>query len=62
MYFKDLFLKFKDFSKNFKIFTKIQGLFKDFEDRHEIQGFQGFFQGCGNPDIGMTIAGNVQMF
>ncbi len=29
-----------------KIFTKTQGLFKDWRG---IQGFQGFFQGCGNP-------------
>ena len=26
-----------------------QGLFKDFKDLSEIQGFQGFFQGCGHP-------------
>ncbi len=32
-----------------KILTEIQGLFKDFKDRHEIQGCQDFFQGCGNP-------------
>ena len=32
---------------------EIQGLFKDFKDRHEIQGFQRFFHGCGNPDIPM---------
>ncbi len=29
-----------------KILTKIQGLFKNFKDRHETQGF---FQGCGKP-------------
>ena len=29
--------------------SEIQGLLKDFKDRHKIQGFQGLFQGCGNP-------------
>ena len=47
--FKDQFQNSRTFQGSFKIFTKIQGLFKDFKDQHEIQGFQGFFQGCGNP-------------
>ncbi len=33
------------------MFTRIQGLFKDVKDQHEILGFKGFFQGCGNPSV-----------
>ena len=47
--FKDLMDHFKN-SKTFqgssKIPNEVQGPSKDFKDRHEIQGFQGFFQGC----------------
>ncbi len=49
--FKDHFQNSRTFQGSSRIFTKIQGLFKDFKDWHEIQGFQGFFQGCGNPVI-----------
>ncbi len=47
--FKDHFQNSRTFQGYSKIFTKIQGLFKDFKDQLEIQGFQGIFQGCGNP-------------
>ena len=47
--FKDHFQNSRTFQGSSKMFTKIQGLFKDFMDRHEIQGF---FQGCGNPVMG----------
>ena len=36
----------RTFKESSKFFTKIQELFKDFNNRHEIQGF---FKGCGNP-------------
>ncbi len=52
--FKDHFQNSRTFQGSSNILTEIQGLFKD---RHEIQGFQGFFQGCGNP----AIVSNVQM-
>ncbi len=61
MYYIGLSAEFKDFKYHFqnsrtfqgssKMFTKIQGLFKDFKDQHEIQGFQGFSLGCGNPAL-----------
>ena len=55
---KDDFQNSRTFHGSSKILTKIQGTFKDFKDRHEIQGFQGFFfQACGNPDI----LSNVQL-
>ena len=51
--------KFKDFKHHFqnsrafqgssKIAIETQGLFKNFKDLSEIQGFQGIFQGCGHP-------------
>ncbi len=37
------------FQGSFEIAIEIQGVFKDFKDLSEIQGFQGFFQGCGHP-------------
>ncbi len=52
MDFKGVFQNSRTFQGYSKIQNKIQGPFKDFKDRHSIQGFQGFFQGCGNPDGG----------
>ncbi len=49
--FKDHFQNSRTFQGYSEIFTKLQGLFKDFNDRFEIQGFQGFFQGYGNNAI-----------
>ncbi len=49
--FKDHFQNSRTFQGFSKIVTKNQGHFKDFKDQREIQGFQGFFQGCGNPVI-----------
>ncbi len=40
-----------------RIILKIQGPFKDFKDLSEIQGFQGFFQGCGHPVASMNLTG-----
>ena len=60
--FKDHFQNPRTFQGSSRIFTKIQGLFKDFKDRHEIQGFQGFFQGCGNPALETVRFGEDQMF
>ncbi len=39
------------FQGSSKIAIDIQGLFKNFKDLSEIQGFQGFFQGCGHPEL-----------
>ena len=47
--FKDHFQNSRTFQGFSKIAIEIQGLFKDFKDLSEIQGFQGFFQGCGHP-------------
>ena len=47
--FKDHLQNSRTFQGSCKILIEIQGLFKDFKDQHEIRGFQGFFQGCGNP-------------
>ncbi len=49
--FKDHFQNSRTFQGSSKIATEIQGLFKDFKDLFEIQGFQGFFQGCGHPGL-----------
>ena len=58
--FKNYFQNSRTFQGTYKVSTKIQGLFKDFKDLHEIQGFQGFFQECGNPDI--LCASNIEFF
>ncbi len=49
--FKDHFQNSRTFQGSSKIAIEIQGLFKDFKDLSEIQGFQGLFQGCGHPVI-----------
>ncbi len=56
--FKDLrdgFQNLRTFQGHSKIFPKIQGPFKDFKDQYEAEGFQGFFQGCGNPVYILTM-------
>ncbi len=51
----DVFQNSSTFLGYSKFQNKIQGPFKDFMDRHEIQGFQGFFQRCGNLVINIGI-------